>query len=164
MLVVRKRLWRTCWLLLPALLAGVLLVFSTGQRRDHTASPVVPLHDWDIPRLVAYLNDEGLGLRLVVTDKDGVVCPNAYLTTTSKGWEELNALVKQPEQIERWQGILYCEHAQCLGATWPSLTQHWGDCCLVVGPFLFFGDPHLLGRVRAALTGTRRQTALPINP
>jgi hypothetical protein len=53
MLVVRTGSWRACWLLLPALLAGVLVVFWTGQRRDHPASPVVPLHDWDISRLVA---------------------------------------------------------------------------------------------------------------
>jgi hypothetical protein len=147
--------WRACWFLLPALLAGVLVVFCNRQHRDHPASPIVPLHDWDIPQLVAFLNDEGLELRLVVTGKGGGL-PNAFLTTTSKGWEDLTILPKQPEQIERWQGILYCEHAQCLGATWPRLTQDWGDCYLVAGPFLFFGDPQLLGRVRAALTGSRR--------
>jgi hypothetical protein len=41
-------------LLLLALLAGGLVVFWTGQRRNHPASPVVPLHDWDIPQLVAW--------------------------------------------------------------------------------------------------------------
>jgi hypothetical protein len=154
MWAVRKESRRLSWFLVPALLAGVLLVFWTGLGRDHTASPVVPLHDWDIPRLVAFLNEEGM---------DVVLCPNAFLTTTNKGWEELNALVKQPEGIEQWQGVLYCEHVQSVEATRLSRTQPWGDCCLIVGPCLFFCDPQLLARVRAALTGTRRQTALLSN-
>jgi len=163
MWVLRKGSWRACWFLVPALLAGVLLVFCNRQGSDHTARPVVPLDDWGIRQLAAFLNDEGLGLRLVVTGNDAA-CPNAFMTTTNKGWEELNGLVKHPERIGDWQGVLYCEHAQGLQATWPSMTPHWGGCCLVVGPFLFFGDKQLLGRVRAALTGTRRQTALAIKP
>jgi hypothetical protein len=31
------------------------------------------------------------------------------------------------------------------------MTLQWGDGSLVVGPFLFYGDRELLGRVRAAL-------------
>jgi hypothetical protein len=163
MLFARQGSWRASWFGVLVLVAGVLLIIWADQRKTRPASPIVPLDDWDIPQRVAFLNDEGMALRLVDTG-NAPVGSNAYLTTTNKGWDELNALVKHPDGIEQWQGILYCENAQGLQATWPGLIQQWGDCCLVVGPFLFFGDRQLLGRVRAALTGTRRQTALPIKP
>jgi hypothetical protein len=155
MLVIRKGSWRACWLLLPALLAGVLLVVCTRQRRlHHPASPVVPLHDWDIPQLVEHLNGAGLELCLLGTGKDGVVDQSAYLTTTPRKWADVNRLFKDATLIEQWEGTLYCERGPL--PSWPGLTSLWGDCCLVVGPFLFFGDPQLLGRVRAALTGRHR--------
>jgi hypothetical protein len=142
---------RACWLLLPALLAGIVLVSGIGQRGEHFARPVVPLHDWDISRLVAYLNGKGLGLRLVSTRQDGVVDRTAFLTTTAKEWVDFNHLYKARNQIDRWEGTLACERGPA--PSWSDLASLWGDCCLVVGPFLFFGDQALLGRVRVALTG-----------
>jgi hypothetical protein len=118
--------------------------------------PAVPLDDWDVPRLVAHLNAEGLRLRLVPTQQDGVVAQRAFLTTTSKDWAELNCLSRIPECIDRWQGCLYCERSTTRTGSWDDQVQEWGDCCLVVGPFLFFGDRDLLERIRAALTGSLR--------
>jgi hypothetical protein len=34
-----------------------------------------------------------------------------------------------------------------------ELTRQWGAWCWRWGPFTFFGDPEVLGRVRAALEG-----------
>jgi hypothetical protein len=149
---VSKLSWRVCWNLLPALVAGALLASPVGRRTGGTATPPGPLDDWDIPRLVAFLNDKGLGLRMVATPKDGVIGPTAFLTTTARGWDDFNRLPKDPRQIDRWQGILYCERGPG-GDAWSALVRQWGDCCLVVGPFLFFGDPDLLARVCAALAG-----------
>jgi hypothetical protein len=142
---------RALWPLAFVFMAGALFVHFVGQRTPSPATAAAPLDDWDIPRLVAYLNSEGLGLRAVSTTNGGDIGPTAFLTTTDKGWEELSRLPRGPSHIDRWRGTLFCERTS-IGGDWPSLTRQWGDCCLVVGPFFFFGDRELLGRVRAALS------------
>ena len=158
-----KLSWRTFWLA-SVLLAGALLVHCVGQRTGSPATAAAPLDDWDIPRLVAYLNGKGLGLRMVSTRKDGVINQTAYLTTTNKGWEDCNPLRKDRQKIDLWQGTLHCElwrgtlHRE-RGLSRDDLSDQphlWGDCCLVVGPFLLFGDRELLSRVRAALSDLTR--------
>jgi hypothetical protein len=155
MLGVSKLSWRVGRLLLPSVLVTALLAGWIGQRVSGPAKSAGTADDWDIPRLVAYLNDAGLGLRMVSTTKNGVIDQTAFLTTTTKEWENLNRLFKDRKQIHLWQGTLYCERGRVrffMGDDWSALTRQWGDCCLVVGPFLFFGDRDLLDRVRAALT------------
>jgi hypothetical protein len=155
MLGVSKLSWRACRPLLPVLLVGALLAVWIGQREGGSPRSIGPADGWDIPRLVAYLNDESLGLRMVATQKNGIIDQTAFLTTTSKGWEDLHCLPKDQKQINRWHGTLYCERGPeglFEGNDWSDLTHQWGDCCLVVGPFLFYGDRELLGRVLAALT------------
>ena len=144
---------------LPAVLAAALLVGWIGLRAGRPAASAVPPDDWDIPQLVAYLNDAGLGLRVVSALKNGVIDQTAFLTTSSKEWDDLNHLPKDPKQIHRWQGTLYCERGRAgflMRDDWSALVRQWGDCCLVVGPFLFYGDRELLDRVRAALTALAR--------
>jgi hypothetical protein len=148
----RKLAWRAFWPLASVPLAGALLIHCVGQRRDGPAPVAGPLDDWDIPRLVAHLNGQGLGLRVVSTLKGRVGSDRtAFLTTTDQGWEELSRLIRGRSQIDRWRGTLYCERGPA-GGDWDDLKRQWGDCCLVVGPFLLFGDRELLGRVRAALS------------
>jgi hypothetical protein len=146
---VSKFSWRACWPVLPALFAGALLSAGIGQQ----ASDRLPLDDWDIPQLVAYLNGHGMGLRVVSTRRDGVISQTAFLTTTDQEWEDLNGLAKDENQIVPWQGILYCVRGPG-GDDWADLASHWGDRCLIVGPYLFYGDRELLGRVRVALSAT----------
>ncbi len=140
---------KSWWQLLLALLAGGLMVVTAGQRKDAPATPPVPLDDWDIPQLVAFLNGEGMGLRIVTTKKDGTIPNTAFLTTTTKGWDEFNKLTKNEKQISQWQGTLYCKRAP--GEAYSDQIHLWGDCCLVVGPFLLYGDRELLDRVHAVL-------------
>jgi hypothetical protein len=147
-----KLAWRAFWPLAFVLVAGALFVRCVGQRTGSRATVAAPPDDWDIPRLVAYLNGKGLGLRVVSTLKGGGGSDRmAFLTTTDKGWEELSRPLRGRSQIERWRGTLYCERGPS-GGDWADLKRQWGDCCLVVGPFLLFGDRELLGRVRAALS------------
>jgi hypothetical protein len=143
--------WRSGWPFLAALLAGALLAVTFGQRRDNPATPAAPLDDWDIPRLVAFLNGKGLGLRLVSTRKDGLLDGDAFLTTTDRDWLDLNELPKVPQLIHRWPGTLYCLR-KTGEDDWSDRVVFWGDCCLEAGPFLLFGDRELLARVRAALS------------
>lgn len=142
------KLWRRGdWPLLAILAASALVIVWIPHKSRLPASPP-PLSDWNIPQLAAYLNGEGLTLRLVSTRKDGWVGDSAFLTTTDKKWAELNLLFKHPHLIGRWRGTLYCEKNPA-GA---DLARVGGDYTLVVGTFLFYGDPELLARVRAALT------------
>ena len=146
-----KLSWRLCGLLL-VLAAVILLVVGVGRRKGGRAAPAVPLDDWNIPQLVAHLNGEGLALRLVSTQKNGAICQAAFLTTTDKEWDELSRLAKKQEWIGRWRGTLYCKRNR--GGE--ELAYLWGDYHLVVGPFLFFGDPELLERVQTALASGGR--------
>ena len=146
MLGASKLSWCLYGLLL-ALLAGALLAVAVERRKTNSARLTTPLHDWDIPRLANYLNTRGLALRLVSTRKDGAIGQMAFLTTTNRGWDELNGLAKSADWIDRWRGTLFCEW----NMSGEDLLRQLGDHGMMVGPFLFFGDPELLERVRAAL-------------
>ncbi len=144
---------RACAFLVAALLVLTLLAGWPGrQRQGPVATPIVPVDDWDVPQLVACLNRAGLGLRTVATQRNGSLGQRAFLTSTGKGWTELNGLRKIPDCLDRWQGSAYCERCQDPSGPCPDLTSLWGDCCLVVGRFVFFGDRELLARIRVALT------------
>jgi hypothetical protein len=137
-------------LLLPALLLATLLAVCVGQRQGGPPTTDLPPGNWDIPRLTTYLNRQGLGLRLVPTMQGSDPNATAFLTTTDKGWSDLNRLPKDCGRVHEWRGTLYCERGPG-GEDWSDLARQWGDCCLVTGPFLFFGDPELLARVKDAL-------------
>jgi hypothetical protein len=123
-----------------------LLVANRARRRPPEEGP--RLDDWDVPRLVDHLSKQGLELRVVSTQNRSTSLHNAYLTTTDKKWGELNHMLKVPEQAEGWRGTLYVERSHDTDVR----AFYWGDCCLVAGPFVFFGDRDLLARVRAVLS------------
>jgi hypothetical protein len=104
----------------------------------------------DLAHLVERLRAGGLDLRAVSVDKGGTAQHNLFLTTTDKGWEQLHAVPKVPECIDRWRGTVYCEQVFD-PHTRVQQQRLWGDCCLRAGPFLFFGDRELLGRIRTCL-------------
>jgi hypothetical protein len=112
-----------------------------------TAVPPDPT-DWEMERMVEYLHTKKVPFRAINSNRNGVVHDGVYLTTTSKSWEELVVLARFPGQIDRWQGTLFCERTSAI--TRRTQQRIWEDCCLVVGPFLFFGDRDLLAQVRAA--------------
>jgi hypothetical protein len=133
------------------LAAGALLAAWISQRGSGLATPAVALDDWDIPQLVDYLNGQGFGLRVVATQRDGVIRQTVFLTTTDQEWTDFNRLPNDHNEIDLWRGTLYCMRGPT-GPLWSPLLREWGECALVIGPFLLYGDRDLLGRVRAALT------------
>ncbi len=142
-----SRLWFVAAL---AALAGLPLAAPWRRPADVTgeARPVC-LDGWGVPELVRHLEARGLGLRAVPTGAGGSLSRNAFLTVPGKRPEGLAGLMKTPAQIDRWEGVVYCEYA--LRADEVQLYDRWADCCRSIGPFWFFGDPQLLARIRQAL-------------
>jgi hypothetical protein len=140
----------TAWFLAACFSGIVLLAVTCGKQQVGPAASPLPLDDWHILEMVAHLNRAGLKLRLITVSKHGAIGPSVYLTATKKEWEELNNLHKDHQIIDRWKGVLYCERVT--GYDPSEMMQSWGDDCLLIGPFLFYGDAEMLAHVRAALS------------
>jgi hypothetical protein len=74
-----------------------------------------------------------------------------YLCEQPRPREQLQLLRRAAEQGERWRGIVFCEMNRSLGEIEENEWQRWGEYGLRRGPFVLFGDPALLGRIRQAL-------------
>jgi hypothetical protein len=133
---------------IAACLVGILLMALVQGWLEEPRPE--PMDHWTIEDLVRHLHNSGLECRAVATYANGPVNAGAFLTTTDKRWEELNALPVCREQIERWQGTVYCGRAHREPSSDPRL-QLWGPCCLRRGGFVFFGDAALRARIDAAL-------------
>ena len=101
--------------------------------------------------MLDHLSAQGLHLHLKSSGAAGDIKERAFFTRSAhKNNETLNRLFKAKQRIEEWQGIVSCERfaAPTVGSEFEHI---WGDCCLVVGPFVFFGDRELLSEIREAL-------------
>ncbi len=152
---------RAHWILSAGFVASILLATSLGKRTNSPNIPPIPLNDWDVLELAVYLNRTGMHLHVVSTAQAGGVQNTAFLTTTERSWHELNHLTKNAKQLDRWQGILYCERVESDDIR-KQLADQWGEFAWSVGPFLFFGDPDLLSRVRAVLLDAPLGTLSPL--
>jgi hypothetical protein len=74
-----------------------------------------------------------------------------YLCEQPRPREQLQLLRRAAEQGERWRGIVYCEMHGSLGEIEENEWQRWGEYAMRFGPFVLFGDPALLRRIRQAL-------------
>jgi hypothetical protein len=160
---------RAPWIVLAGVLSSVLLVASLGKRTTNpTTPPLPPLDNWNVFELADYLNRAGIRLSVVPTAREGVVRNAAFLTTGQKDWHECNRLRKDGKQPGLWRGILYCERVESDNLR-RQLADQWGELGWSARPFVFYGDPELLTRVRAALrdasVGTlpQRRLALVVN-
>jgi hypothetical protein len=131
-----------------SLVLGVALLGCRVQEKPPARDP--DLDGWDTPHLIRSLESGGLHLRPIPVTETGPIHRSVYLTGTDRGWMELNDLPKVPEQIDRWHGTVYCEEVGHAEAR-KEQTDLWGDCCLCLGPFVFFGDRQLLGQIRDVL-------------
>jgi hypothetical protein len=144
-------IFKTRWVWLAAFMAltGLALTGWQGPTTRRPAPVVVSAKDQTVIHLAARLKSRGLKLRLVFDAYNGH-SSGAYLTEGSKSWKELNLLPKAQEHIDRWAGTVHCERLNKPGCRSFQVSL-WGDYCLEAGPFLFFGDPALLARIRQAL-------------
>jgi len=141
-----------------AFVAMILLAFVSRQLGLDARSSSHSIDDWSIVELADELNRMGVRVQLRSTQQNGTVGQTAFLTFTDKNWRSLNALKKDSRHIHEWRGVLFCERVGERDAT--HLTNQWGNHCLAVGPFLFYGDAELLRQVRDALTPFAPATAL----
>jgi hypothetical protein len=136
--------------LLPlTLLVGLAIVacWKTPSVPQRSASRMA---GWDVPDLVAYLQGQGLPLHLSPTGPGANTRSNAYLSTIAKPAAELYWLAKDRRRMDPWAGVIYCEVSRSY-ADREGVVEEWAECGLRAGPFLFFGDPKLLARIRTAL-------------
>jgi hypothetical protein len=74
-----------------------------------------------------------------------------YLCDRPQPRERLQFLRRLPESADRWRGVVFCERGRHVGEIEDSEWQRWGDYGMRIGPFVLFGDPALLGRIRQAI-------------
>jgi hypothetical protein len=130
-------------------LGGIGTLAALSGSRNKSSLPA-DLDHWDLPRLLHHLDGQGLGLREVPVSEAGPFGLNIFLTKTDKSWEQLNDLTKVRERVDQWRGTVYCERVSNLEC-YAEQIPLWGDCYLVAGRFVFFGDPELLAQIRDAL-------------
>jgi hypothetical protein len=135
---------------LSRFLAVALLGFLAGYSLRGVLGPLVPRPADSISALVAHLERHGIPLRVIPIAHNGDVCRGAYLTRTSKDWDQLVMWGRMPGHLPHWQGTA---HVQPLPGPQARLEAQlsWGEACLMSGQLLLFGDPVLLTQFRAAL-------------
>jgi hypothetical protein len=110
------------------------------------------MDDWDVPQLARHLRERGLEFGVKVPGKQEAAFDAAFFTQSGASWEQVRYLPKVPECADLWRGVVYCEKVRPDGSWAPEMTV-WGNCGLEVRPFVFFGDPEMLGLIRDALSG-----------
>jgi hypothetical protein len=75
-----------------------------------------------------------------------------YLCERPRPREELQWLLRAAKHSDRWRGVVFCEREVHLGGEIGEIEwQGWGEYGIRLGPFVLFGDPALLGRIRQAI-------------
>ncbi len=133
---------------LIAVAAGLTVWAFPGMDQDGARATKV--QEWSIADMLSQLKESGVELRVVSTRKDGRIEQSAFLTATNQSWHELNLLPKSSQHMNLWNNTLYCERSP-RDADLTVQAELWGENCLIVEPFVFFGDRNLLERVRSAL-------------
>jgi hypothetical protein len=74
-----------------------------------------------------------------------------YLCERPRPREQLQWLPRAAEHGDRWRGVVFCERGGHLHDIEESEWRRWGEHAMRIGPFVLFGDPILLGRIRQAI-------------
>src|SRR5262245_13052890 len=96
-------------IVLAGSLAALALLAVWGWRpTDNEPTAATPdMAGWDVPRMAEHLRSRGLTFRLIPADEQGInVAHGAFLTTTAKTWQQLNALPKVREHLGDWEGTV----------------------------------------------------------
>jgi hypothetical protein len=130
-------------------LATTFLSVSVGPRLLQRAVMQRRLNNWDVPELVEHLDRAGLKLRHCSPRRDGFITRFAYLTSTDKSWDDLSCLRRNDSRsFQEWRGTVFCER---MNRDWELVFDLRDEHYMAAGPFVFYGDVELLGRIRAIL-------------
>jgi hypothetical protein len=130
--------------LLPLVFAGAAVAAVAGVSASCCARQGEPE---SIAELLSRLRAAGIHWHAVPLNKGGGdEEEGVYLCDSPRRWEEL-LQPRQPRYAVRWGGVVFVQkHARRL------VTDDWGECGLVVGDLVLFGDPQMLGQVRLVLS------------
>ncbi len=116
-------------------------------RRPPAPPPAAP-----VPALLARLQATGLRLHQVPVDNLNRDLRNGvYLCDGPREWEQVAGLPVDARHAARWRGVVLVQAPRPCLAVPDELLQSWAECGHRDGPFIFFGDPALLARLKAAL-------------
>jgi hypothetical protein len=100
--------------------------------------------------LTEHLRRSGLSLHVVqMTAKSPE--EGLYLCERPLEREQLQWFRRAAQDGDRWRGVVFCEFNRTLGETPDAELERWGEYGMRLGPFVLFGDPALLRRIRQAL-------------
>jgi hypothetical protein len=104
-----------------------------------------------VAEALARLQEGGVNYHVVsVMQQNRVPDCGVYLCERPQSWESLNRLPRGGAAGSRWQGVVHlerCPNEETAG----FCLQEWGPYGARVGGLFFFGDPAMVGRIRAAL-------------
>jgi hypothetical protein len=113
--------------------------FSVARRR--------PEKSWAIPDLINHLESHGVTLNVLYHQPDdpGEGC---YLSTHSLTREDASKLVMNPVCVDKWTGVIFL-FPQRKGLLFlpDEEIETWGECGLLLGGLVLFGDPELLRKI-----------------
>jgi hypothetical protein len=116
------------------------------------APPPAAPDTWHVPELLAHLAAHGLRLHAEpVNQATRELSDGAYLCEGERPWEEVAALPVAAGQGGRWRGVVLVLRSRGHATHSAEDVTAWGGNGLRAGPFVFFGDGALLGRIAAAL-------------
>jgi hypothetical protein len=129
-------------------IAFILCAVAVPLSRQLVYPPSVPTRT--LTELTERLRRAGLALSVVpltdVSPEEGL-----YLCERPQSREQLQWLRRAAEYGELWRGVVFCEFNKRLGEVPDEELSRWGEHGMQLGPFVFFGDPALLRRIRQAL-------------
>jgi hypothetical protein len=140
----------TCFLACLCAGAGLLVIDECRRSPLRGIKPTPQLEGWDCRDVVNHLRSTGLDYQVVSTSADGPRDQSVYLTKSAKPWSELNTTLKVRECIDAWRGAVYCEKVASAMQRREQVKE-WGDCCLQIGSFVFFGDRDMLAEIASSL-------------
>jgi hypothetical protein len=130
------------WMCVSLFVIAVGMIPLIGQSRHQPVSPPSTLAE-----LAARLSQGTPPLHIVMLHQRVPEGP-MYVCVRSQSPEYLEGLCCDPNKAGQWRGIVFCQRDGEQGIILDDLIRCWGECGMRIGPFVFFGDPKLLQRIR----------------
>ncbi|HTU89406.1 MAG TPA: hypothetical protein VMF69_04855 [Gemmataceae bacterium] len=144
-MLIRKPLPR--WSSVSLFVVVVAMIPLIGQARRRSISPPDTLTE-----LAARLSQCTPPLHVVQLNTDMPEGP-MWVCARPLSREDLWGLIRAKERAQagQWQGIVFCERRGVNFVIMDDFIEVWGPYGMRAGPFVLFGDPNLLQRIREVI-------------